>query len=185
MTAPLGRRSVVVATLMLVIGALILGSFEVVAAKSRASNRWNHVKPAGVTRPAANAEWNTAGATGTMNLTFHEPFGPDFTFVDVGKKGDTPGDYGVFRDELADPGTGEVVGTIDVQCIAAYADQCRGSLRINGRGQITFDGITPLGQDPDYFAVTGGTKEYVGVGGVFQVSFPSDEYALLTLRLTK
>jgi hypothetical protein len=177
---------VVMATLLLVIGALILGSFEVAVAKSRASNRWNHVKAAGLTKQAtaASAEWDTAG-TSSMNLTFHEQYGPDFTFNDVGKKGDSPGDYGVFRDWLTDPGTGEVVGTVDVQCIAAYADQCSGSVRLNGKGQITFGGITPLGWDPDYYAVTGGTKDYAGVGGVFQVSFPSDDYALITLRLSK
>ena len=114
-----------------------------------------------------------------------EVFGPDFTFVDTGEEGDSPGDYGVFRDHLASANGNRHVGVIHVQCIEAYASQCRGSARLAGRGQITFDGITPSRVDPDRFAITGGTGEFVDVGGVFKVEFPSNDYALLTFTLTR
>jgi hypothetical protein len=128
---------------------------------------------------------DVAGATEVwQTIVLHEVFGPKFTPVDVRPKGDSPGDYGVFRDKVADPNSGEVVGTIDVMCVAAYADQCSGSIRLPGRGQISFLGITPLNRDPDYFPVVGGTNEFLGVGGVLRVEFPSDTYALLTLKLT-
>jgi hypothetical protein len=182
----LTRRSLLsAAALALVIGALLLSSFEAVAARSRAANRWNHV-PQGASRPtvASEPEWGPAGGSVDTIISLHETFGPKFTFNDVGPKGDSPGDYGVFRDQVVDPDTDEVLGTVDVQCIAAYADQCRGSIRLHGRGQITFDGITPLNHDPDWFAVTGGTNEFRGAGGVVRVSFPSFDYALLTVSLT-
>jgi hypothetical protein len=37
--------------------------------------------------------------------------------------------------------------------------------------------------DPDVFAVTGGTGEFVGVGGTLTVSFPSDRFARLRIEL--
>ena len=82
-------------------------------------------------------------------------------------------------------GTIDKVGTIDVQCIAAYADQCMGSIRIAGRGQITFGGISPLGRDPDHYAVTGGTGLYLGVGGEIRIDYPDLDRAFLTVTLTR
>jgi hypothetical protein len=117
-------------------------------------------------------------------LRLTEVYGRKFTFVDVGRHGDSPGDYGVFRDAILNS-KGQRVGTIDVQCIAAYADHCRGSIRIAGRGQITFDGMTPLGRDPDHFAVTGGTGVFTGVGGELKIEFPNENRARLTVKLTR
>lgn len=179
------RRVAVLAGSGLIIGALVIGSSGVAAAQSRAAHRWNHA-PGGlriqatVTTTSADRErrpWKV--------IRLDEVFTDAFTFIDVGEPGESPGDYGVFRDPVAIPSSGKVVGTVDVQCIAAYADQCRGAVSLDGRGQITFDGVTPLGVDPDRFAVTGGTGEFVGVGGSLTVSFPSDESARLTLRLTR
>jgi hypothetical protein len=146
----------------------------VVDATSPVAHRWAH-------HPAAAASAAPLATKG--DLVLHELFGPQFTFVDVGEKGDSPGDYGVFRDPVAKPGTHERVGFVDVQCVEAYSSHCRGSIRLSGQGQITFDGATPGPVDPDRFAVTGGTGKLRGISGDLVVSFPSDDYAVLTLHL--
>jgi hypothetical protein len=158
----------------------------VTAAPSRASNRWNHVQNASGGSVSAAEAGSEAAYRGPVwkQIRLTEVFGPRFTFVDVGRKGDSPGDYGVFRDPVFNT-KGEKVGTIDVQCIAAYADQCQGSIRIVGRGQITFAGITPLGRDPDHYAITGGTGSFTGVGGILKIEFPKFDRARLTLTLTR
>ena len=165
----------------------VLASMTASAAPSRASSRWNHVAKA----PTNNVDANTdPGSEPAINgptwktLRVVEEFSPRFTFVDVGPKGDSPGDYGVFHDPIFSRG-GMRIGTIDAQCIAAYADQCRGSLRFPGRGQITFDGITPLGVDPDHYAITGGTGQFAGVGGVLLIEFNDIDAADMTLTLTR
>ena len=45
--------------------------------------------------------------------------------------------------------------------------------------------MTPLETDPDRLPITGGKGEFVGVGGVLLVEFPAEDYALLTLTLTR
>ena len=164
----------------------VLAANGVTAESSRASSRWNHAgNPGGAVQSAfeSGAEAEYSGAAWRV-LRLTEVYGPKYTFVDVGRKGDSPGDYGVFRDPVVNS-RGERVGTIDVQCIAAYADQCQGSIRIAGRGQITFGGITPLGRDPDWFAITGGTGMFTGVGGTLKVDFPNETRARLTVTLTR
>ena len=165
---------------------VVVGTSTVSAQDSRASNRWNHVAgpPTSTSVSPGNASTEPA-IRGQVWKELHlvEVFGKRFTFVDVAPKGDSPGDYGVFKDVVATTG-GVKVGTIDAQCIASYSDQCWGSIRLPGRGQITFAGINPVGVDPDHFAVTGGTGEFVGVGGVLLIQFPFIDAAKLTVTLT-
>ena len=170
-------------TIAAVVALLLLGTLATTAgiARSRAEVRWNQLAGHGASGRHAPLHVDRVW----KKLVLREVFGEDFTPIDVGEPGDSIGDYGVFRDKIASDRTGRIIGTIDVQCISAYADQCRGSISLDGRGQITFDGITPLDVDPDEFAVTGGTGDFLGVGGQLRVEFPNDEYALLTLWLTK
>ena len=133
----------------------------------------------GTAKPAASADARV------RTIVLNEVFGPKFTFVDTGEPGDSPGDYGVFEDRVVDPSSGRRVGLIDVQCVEAYASHCRGAITLKGRGQIIFDGVTPAPVDPDVFVVTGGSGEFVGAAGTLTVSFPSDDYAPLTLELRR
>jgi hypothetical protein len=163
----------------------VAAATNVAAAPSRASSRWNHIKASSGPTVAPTDVGSEPQASGPTWKTFHlvEVFSPRFTFVDVVPKGDSPGDYGVFHDPIETTG-GVRIGTIDAQCIAAYSDQCSGSIRIPGRGQITFAGITPLGVDPDHYAITGGTGQFAGVGGVLLIEFPFIDAAKLTVTLT-
>jgi hypothetical protein len=181
------RRIFAGATLTIAVLLMIGAATTATAAPSRASNRWNHVaKPPTNSLTTASDFGSEPQVTVPVWKTFHlvEQFSERFTFVDVAPKGDSPGDYGVFKDPILTNG-GVRIGTIDAQCIAAYSDQCSGSIRIPGRGQITFAGITPLGVDPDHYAITGGTGQFAGVGGVLLIEFPFFDAAKLTLTLTR
>lgn len=182
-----GRR--VAVAMAVLIPATLATAFavnEISAEPSRASSRWNHVASQDAqTLDASEAGFEPAYRGPVWKqLRLVEAYGSKFTFVDVGRRGDSPGDYGVFRDPVFSS-TGERIGTIDVQCIAAYSDHCQGSIRLPGRGQITFAGISPLGRDPDRYAVTGGTGIYAGVGGMLLIQFPNIDRARLTLTLTR
>jgi len=183
----LGRRKWIAAGVIIPATLVtILAAGTVTAEPSRASNRWNHVRSAEPSVQSSIDSGVEAAYDGPVwrRLRLTETYGPKFTFVDVAPKGDSPGDYGVFRDPVLNT-RGQKVGTIDVQCIAAYADQCQGSIRLAGRGQITFGGITPLGRDPDFYAITGGTGQFTGVGGVLRIDFPNNNRAQLTVTLTR
>jgi hypothetical protein len=177
-----------VAILSVAASVTVLASTAATAAPSRASNRWNHVVTVkgGANSVAATELGVEPQIKGRVWRTYRlfEEFSPRFTFVDVAPKGDSAGDYGVFKDPILTKG-GMKIGTIDAQCIASYSDMCSGSVRIPGRGQITFSGITPIGVDPDHYAITGGTGEFAGVGGVLLIEFPFIDAAKLTITLTR
>jgi hypothetical protein len=165
-----------------VVGVQTFGGSGAVA-QSRAANRWLHDPAAATPRSSASAAASDSHEGDGRMIVLNELFGHKFTFVDVGEPGDSPGDYGVFQDPLAVPSSGRRVGVIDVQCVEAYASHCRGAITLADRGQIAFDGAVPTRVDPDVFAVTGGTGEFVGVGGTLTVSFPSDHFARLRIEL--
>jgi hypothetical protein len=184
----LNRRRSLAGTILVIATALsVVAATTVTAAPSRASSRWNHVAKAPTNLSTTSTDAGTEPAIKhRVWKTIHvvEHYSSRFTFVDVAPKGDSPGDYGVFKDPVFSRG-GVRVGTIDVQCIAAYSDQCSGSVRLPGRGQITFAGITPLGSDPDHFAVTGGTGHFAGVGGTLVIEFPNFDEAKLIITLIR
>jgi hypothetical protein len=182
------RRATGVVILTVAVIVTVIATTTATAAPSRASNRWNHdLTPKGGANSVASTDLGSEPQVSRpVWKTFHlfEEFSPRFTFVDVAPKGDSPGDYGVFKDPIVTAGDVKI-GTIDAQCIASYSDMCSGSIRIPGRGQITFSGITPIGVDPDHYAITGGTGQFAGVGGVLLIEFPFIDAAKLTVTLTR
>jgi hypothetical protein len=180
-------RRRVVGTGILAVATLVtvLASTAVNATPSRAANRWNHtpgVSTTGLSALDAGTEPQVKGPI-WQTLVLFDQFSKRYTFVDVGKKGDSPGDYGVFKDPILTKG-GVRIGTIDAQCISAYSNQCSGSIRIPGRGQITFGGISPFDAQKDFYAITGGTGEFASVGGMLTIEFPFIDAAKLTIVLT-
>jgi hypothetical protein len=186
------RRALGAGLLSIAVIVTVIAATAATATPSRASSRWNHlaVTPMSNSLVAGTDARTDFGmeplSAGPIWKTFHlvERYSKRFTFVDVAPKGDSPGDYGVFKDPVLTKG-GVRIGTIDAQCLAAYSDQCWGSIRIPGRGQITFAGISPLGVDPDHYAITGGTGQFAGVGGVLVISFPNSNSANLFIQLKK
>jgi len=168
-----------VAALTLAIGVLGAGTPSAV--------RWHHISgtyAAPGIQAAVQAESKIPPGLVWQTISVNEQFGDKVSVVDVGPGGDSVGDYVVFRDKLRNPNTNAVVGTIDAQCMSGFADMCRGVVRLNRRGQITFDGETESGVDPDRYSIVGGSGEFVDVGGQMQVAFPSNDYAALTITLT-
>jgi hypothetical protein len=176
------------AALMMLAIVGTVAAMGALGAKPAVANRWHHSSSPAVSVSSlseATAEARIKPGLVWKTLVLKELFaGGKFTAIDVGDPGDSVGDYVIFRDKIADAGTNEIIGTIDVMCVTGYADMCSGTFRLAGRGQIKIDGITPLGVDPDHFPVLGGTGNFVDIGGVDKISFPSDEYALHTLTLT-
>ncbi len=93
-------------------------------------------------------------------------------FIDNGPRGESPGDKFGFTEKLLQHG--ERVGRDAVECTVkrvtrrSFTMQCLGTMTLRGRGQITIQGaVTFRRNSGDTFslAVTGGTREFSGVGG--------------------
>ena len=163
--------------------ALLATTIVVMGAKSPAAARWNHTGATAV-RTAARAEASIPQNLIWQEIQIIEMYGNKLAVVDNQPGGDSVGDYVVFRDRLLDPNTNNQVGTIDVTCMSGFADMCRGVVRLNNKGQITFDGMTELGADPDRYSIVGGGGSFADVGGVMRIDFPAEDHARLTLTLT-
>ena len=164
--------------------ALLATTVVVMGAKAPAAARWNHASTEGV-RTAARAEASIPQNLIWQEIQVIEKYGNKLGVVDNQPGGDSIGDYVVFRDKLFDPtNTSKQVGTIDVQCVRGFAEMCRGVVRLNNKGQITFDGMTELDVDPDRYNIVGGGGSFADVGGVMRIDFPAEDHAVLTLTLT-
>ena len=164
--------------------ALLATTVVVMGAKSPAATRWNHSSTEGV-RTAARAEAAIPQNLIWQEIQVVEKYGNKVGVIDNQPGGDSVGDYVVFRDKLFDPNnSSKQVGTIDVQCLRGFSDMCRGVVRLNNKGQITFDGMTELDVDPDRYNIVGGGGSFADVGGVLRIDFPADDHAVLTLTLT-
>lgn len=163
--------------------ALLATSIVVTGAQSPAAARWNHTSSTGVPT-AARAEASIPQNRIWQEIKVVEQYGNKFGAVDNQPPGDSIGDYVVFRDKLFAPNTNTQVGTIDVTCMTGFGDMCRGVVRLNNRGQITFDGMTEVDVDPDRYSIVGGSGSFADVGGVMRIDFPAEDHAVLTLTLT-
>ncbi len=108
-------------------------------------------------------------------------------FVDVGKKGPTPGDTFMFVEQLTDESDDSVVGKSNIACtmhIGSWAI-CTGTFNITGRGEIVGQGLVPFGQGGSSFdvPVTGGTGEFANVRGEVHIEPISETEERHTLEL--
>jgi hypothetical protein len=126
-------------------------------------------------------------ATETMSLDFPWQGGHQ-RFVDIGKKGITPGDLflGVGM-PILDHATGDRIGTSDaVELILSgrhdgtVTDQT--TLRLPG-GHIDLDGVIRHTDKPLRMTVTGGTGRYVGVGGQLVLLKEDAKHKLEVMKL--
>jgi hypothetical protein len=107
--------------------------------------------------------------------------------IDLGKKGDSPGDQAVETETLLQNGTR--IGRDVLSCVAITVSAqgidalCHGALILRG-GQIQFQGETTFAT-PFTVAVTGGTGRYQNVGGQLTVerTLPNGVDDVETLRL--
>lgn len=94
----------------------------------------------------------------------------DTVFVNVGDSAEGPGDYNVFRYDVFSEGKSLTrVGDSFVMCVNQFppaGSQCEAVTRLEGRGDITFQGLAPRDISEDFtIAVTGGTGDFRNVRG--------------------
>jgi len=92
----------------------------------------------------------------------------DVKGVDVGPKGDSSGDYFLFAQKWYNADGTRVIGRALARCeigLPTSRRTCEVTGRIGGRGKIRFGG-TSFGADDRTNVVTGGTGDFLGVGGV-------------------
>ena len=105
--------------------------------------------------------------------------------VDVGAKGESPGDFFVFEEKVFDNTRTEKIGRDAVRCEAGLRTfTCEATIRINGRGKIRVAG-TLFRPTDNIVPVTGGTQNFRGVGGSLTVYDLRNGNAALVFDLVK
>jgi hypothetical protein len=128
----------------------------------------------------------TANITAPETIIVHDKTVKE-RYVDVGKKGESPGDSFLFVDSLTDETDGSRVGGARGHCtihVGPWA-LCQLSLSIDDRGQISADAAVRFTEEATTFdiPITGGTGDFDNVRGSIGVEFTSETEATLTLNL--
>ena len=85
--------------------------------------------------------------------------------IDLGRAGESPGDFNLFEERLYKPGTHNVVGRDTARCeLGITTIQCDATFKILGNGKIVIAGALFADQD-NTLVITGGTGRYAGLGG--------------------
>ena len=135
---------------------------------------------------AGGVDGESASGSRGEQIVLLQRGGEDFFFVDVLEEDFSPGDTYGFRDPLRDEEDTERVGELHVVCTAHFGeDVCGGTIRLGGRGKITFDGTVPVTAGPLDFvlAITGGTRDFRAARGQMRVESIGDDAFRITLRL--
>ena len=113
-----------------------------------------------------------------------------FAPIDVGKKGESIGDYIVFSDDVYF--SGKKVGYLDGTCTTtrivgtAFRSQCLVTVSLPG-GSLTSQGVLAAASEQDAtgltIAITGGTGRYSDAGGEAHVKFLDDDKTLIHVVL--
>jgi hypothetical protein len=104
----------------------------------------------------------------TTTLHFHEP-ASNSSFVDVGGKGTTQGDFLAWDDQLRDVDTGKFVGRVAGVCtlvdLRSQLFDCSPVTYLLPGGTIYVDGLFSGKGTPETDPIVGGTGKYDGVHG--------------------
>ena len=159
----------------LTLSALALGSILTLAQGADAEQS----EGARASTPAAPVE----------SLRLEVPFqGGAFAFVDLGKKGLGPGDMFVTSDlPVIDPSTRKRMGSMDrweLILSARHNGSVAGETALRlADGNVIIDGLVRHTDEPNVFAVTGGTGSYAGVGGTLTVVRENTRRKVVVMRL--
>ena len=192
----MSKRFVVVAGAIVAVVALSLGGISMATAGSpKDSISWgfrNGVAPSPAPGKGEDAESagavdaESAGGRRGERIVLLQRGGEDFFFVDVLEEDFGPGDTYGFHDPLRDERDTQRLGEIHVVCTAHFGeDVCGGTIRLGGRGKITFDGTVPVTAGPLDFllAITGGTRDFRDALGQMRVESIDDDAFRITLQL--
>ena len=95
------------------------------------------------------------------------------TYVDVGVKGESVGDYVLVRSALLDE-TGRKVGRLLVRCMLQFKPdvQCDGAYKLRGRGDIMFANVVDTADEPPVVGpIVGGDGDFADVGGQLTLEY--------------
>jgi hypothetical protein len=164
------RLTLAAVLVMLAGGALVASTVAAAASPSSASTLRAWGRGHASTAPAETAvgQDSLPGATQLVVIAREV----DFTIIDVGPRGDSPGDTIVFTDDLVDQ-AGRRIGRDQARCTIMFRDDvlCDASFVIAGSGQLLVHGVGLT------FAVTGGTGEFRKARGQMQETFlPTGEF---------
>lgn len=105
--------------------------------------------------------------------------------VDVGKDGNSTGDFFVFEETVYNARGSRVIGEDSVRCeLGIRTFTCEGTIKLDGRGKIRIAGSLFSGRDI-VFPVTGGTNNFKAVGGQMKVFSLSRDRSLLVFELVR
>jgi hypothetical protein len=125
-----------------------------------------------------------ASASGSQSLSFVAVENPKSeVYVDVGKKGDSPGDGVYFSERLL--ANGKPAGRTEITC-AFYSDRagrCFGTIKLAG-GTIEAGG-TDLAGKSFAVAVLGGTGTYANAAGVVRITELGPKRSRYEVQLTE
>ena len=120
----------------------------------------------------AYAAASSGRTTTTTTLHFHEPATND-SFVDVGGKGTTQGDYLAWDDQLRDVSSGKFVGRVAGVCtlvdLRSQLFDCSPVTYILPGGTIYVEGLFSGKGAPETDPIVGGTGSYAGAHGTATV----------------
>ncbi len=102
-------------------------------------------------------------------------------FVDVGAEDDSPGDFIIFEEKVFNSTGAKRIGRDSIRCeLGLRTVTCEGTLRINGRGKLRVAGAIFFSRPNDnVLPVTGGTRDFRGVGGTVKVYEARDSNILV------
>lgn len=108
-------------------------------------------------------------------------------YVDVGKKGFSPGDEFMFLESMFDETDTNRIGTNRVLC-TMYLRRwawCSATFIIDGRGAIVAEAAVPFTESTTTIdlPITGGTGEFANVRGTIHDEFVSETTTRLTMNL--
>jgi hypothetical protein len=155
------RKVMLVTVAVAVLAVVAVTNIGGAGAQAPGVGRWGRVEVPKAN--AANGAEVAPAKPATIILIEEEG---QFTYVDTGPRGDSEGDYVVFRDRLRDPHTNALIGALSVQCLITFADsaECSGTAILFNRGKLSFAGNSP--SFPRFaLAITGGTGEFRGANG--------------------
>ena len=192
----MSKRSVALSVAIVAVAAVSLGAISMATAGSpQDSISWGFrdgVAPSGPlgegqeTESAGAVDGESGRGSRGERIVLLQREGGDFFFVDVLEDDFSPGDTYGFHDPLRDEEDTERIGELHVVCTAHFdEDVCGGTIRLGGRGKITFDGTVPATPEPLDFllAVTGGTRDFRAARGQMRVASIDDETFRITLQL--
>lgn len=122
--------------------------------------------PHGWPRAAAGINASDITTGQTLRLVSRED---RFRVIDVGRRGESPGDYVVFEETLLNT-SGAVIGRDSARCMGEVRTfRCDGTFLIYGKGKIEVSGSF-FPRDEATIAVTGGTGRYQNVRGQARIT---------------